>query len=234
MKSLLDTQDGDMIDIDFADLYGLCEDVSCPDETQDSGFDPSDPEFLGGCWSNSVIEDSLETIRTVLATANLPANNRDIIEKSLTTLKNAIDLPPPLPSESQAPSELNLGHDIVTPPQTEEAELLHLEDWAPEVDTRCYDGLGAEAAENEERVREALGLNRAEEAMEVRSERYVFSCDCSKIFRRMHLASSTTTVLILALPMVRTHQRLLHSSPCGWRTASMPRRPSHWTLRPST
>ena len=48
-----------------------------------------------------------------------------------------------------------------------EAELLHLDDWAPEVDTRCYDGLGAEAAENEERVREALGLTRAEEAMEV-------------------------------------------------------------------
>ena len=190
MKSLLDTQDGDMIDIDFADLYGLCEDVSCPDETQDSGFDPSDPEFLGGCWSNSVIEDSLETIRTVLATANLPANNRDIIEKSLTTLKNAIDLPPPLPSESQAPSELNPGHDIVTQPQTEElisqseagmrrldqseAELLHLDDWAPEVDTRCYDGLGAEAAENEERVREALGLTRAEEAMEVSCDVYVF------------------------------------------------------------
>ena len=189
MKSLLDTQDGDMIDIDFADLYGLCEDVSCPDETQDSGFDPSDPEFLGGCWSNSVIEDSLETIRTVLATANLPANNRDIIEKSLTTLKNAIDLPPPLPSESQAPSELNPGHDIVTQPQTEElisqseagmrrldqseAELLHLDDWAPEVDTRCYDGLGAEAAENEERVREALGLTRAEEAMDVSEERFL-------------------------------------------------------------
>ena len=178
MKSLLDTQDGDMIDIDFADLYGLCEDVTCPDETQDSGFDPSDPEFLGGCWSNTVIEDSLETIRTVLATANLPANNRDIIEKSLTTLKNAIDLPPPLPSESQPPSELNPEQEIVTQPQTEasqEAELLQLDDWAPEVDTRCYDGLGPEAAENEERVREALGLTSAEEAMEVRRDFYIFS-----------------------------------------------------------
>ena len=174
MKSLLDTEDGDMIDIDFADLYGLCGDVSCPDETQDSGFDPADPEFLGGCWSSSsVIEDSLETIRTVLATANLPANNRDIIEKSLTTLKNAMDLPPPPPSESQEPSELNFGPEAVTQPHkeaSEEAQLLPLDDWAPEVDTRCYDGLGAEAAENEERVREALGLTSGEEAMEVKTE----------------------------------------------------------------
>lgn len=177
MKSLLDTEDGDMIDIDFADLYGFCGDVSGPDETQDSGFDPADPEFLGGCWSSSVIEDSLETIRTVLATANLPANNRDIIEKSLTTLKNAIDLPPPLPSDSQEPSELSLGHEAaVAQPQTEasaEAQLLPLDDWAPEVDTRCYDGLGAEAAENEERVREALGLTSGEEAMEVKTNFYV-------------------------------------------------------------
>ena len=185
MKSLLDTQDGDMIDIDFADLYGLCEDVTCPDETQDSGFDPSDPDFLGGCWSNTVIEDSLETIRTVLATANLPANNRDIIEKSLTTLKNAIDLPPPLPSESQPPSELNPEQEIVTQPQIEaiqEAELLQLDDWAPEVDTRCYDGLGPEAAENEERVREALGLTSAEEAMEVRRDFYIFFFICIRLF----------------------------------------------------
>ena len=110
MKSLLDTEEGDMIDIDFADLYGLCGpetesqdsgsilewtkifplaqsrvsqgEVTGPEETQvrmmmmvtmmimimmmiqDSGFDPSDPEFqLGDSWSNSVIEDSLETIR---------------------------------------------------------------------------------------------------------------------------------------------------------------------------
>ena len=122
MKSLLDTEEGDMIDIDFADLYGLCgpetesqdsgsilewtkifplaqsrisqDEVAGQDtETQvmmmmmmllilmmmmmmkkimmlimmmiqDSGFDPSDPEFqLGDSWSNSVIEDSLETIR---------------------------------------------------------------------------------------------------------------------------------------------------------------------------
>ena len=116
MKSLLDTEEGDMIDIDFADLYGLCgpetesqdsgsilewtkifplaqsrisqDEVAGPEETQvrmmmmmlmmmmvtmmimimmmiqDSGFDPSDPEFqLGDSWSNSVIEDSLETIR---------------------------------------------------------------------------------------------------------------------------------------------------------------------------
>ena len=110
MKSLLDTEEGDMIDIDFADLYGLCGpetesqdsgsilewtkifplaqsrvsqgEVAGPEETQvrmmmmvtmmimimmiiqDSGFDPSDPEFqLGDSWSNSVIEDSLETIR---------------------------------------------------------------------------------------------------------------------------------------------------------------------------
>ena len=47
---------------------------------------------------------------------------------------------------------------------TAEAELLRLEDWAPEVDTRCYDGLGAEAAENEERVREALGFTIAASA----------------------------------------------------------------------
>ena len=170
MKSLLETEEGDMIDIDFADLYGLCGDVTGPDETQDSGFDPSDPEFLGGCWSNSVIEDSLETIRTVLATANLPANNRDIIEKSLTTLKNAIDLPPPPPSESQAPTGLISGQEVVAQPPAEasdEAELLPLDDWAPEVNTCCYDGLGAEAAENEERVREALGLTSGEEAMEV-------------------------------------------------------------------
>ena len=119
---MLDTEEGDMIDIDFADLYGLCgpetesqdsgsilewtkifplaqsrisqDEVAGQDtETQvmmmimmllilmrmmikimmmmlimmmiqDSGFDPSDPEFqLGDSWSNSVIEDSLETIR---------------------------------------------------------------------------------------------------------------------------------------------------------------------------
>ena len=34
MKSLLDTEEGDMIDIDFADLYGLCGPET---ESQDSG-----------------------------------------------------------------------------------------------------------------------------------------------------------------------------------------------------
>ena len=133
-------------------------------------------------------------LRTVLATANLPANNRDIIEKSLTTLKNAIDLPPTSdiipepevirppsevlsqpPSEgmNQPPSELLTrppSEDMTRPQETEvrdEAEPLQLEAWAS-VDTRCYDGLGAEAAEHEDRVREALGLAGGAEAMEVR------------------------------------------------------------------
>ena len=94
MKSLLDTEDGDTIDIDFTDLYGLC-DVPCQDTGPQDAFSVADADFLAVGWSSSVIEDSLETIRTVLATANIPPDNRDIIEKSLTTLKNAIDLPPP-------------------------------------------------------------------------------------------------------------------------------------------
>ena len=134
-------------------------------------------------------------LRTVLATANLPANNRDIIEKSLTTLKNAIDLPPTSdiipepeviarpPSEvlsqptsegmNQPPSEgltRPPSEGMTRPQETEvrsEAEPLQLEAWAS-VDTRCYDGLGAEAAEHEDRVREALGLAGGTEAMEVR------------------------------------------------------------------
>ena len=135
--------------------------------------------------SSQIIDPGL---RTVLATANLPANNRDIIEKSLTTLKNAIDLPPTSdiipepeviarpPSEvlSQPTSEVMNrppSENLTRPPsETEvrdEAEPLQLEAWAS-VDTRCYDGLGAEAAEHEDRVREALGLAGGTEAMEVR------------------------------------------------------------------
>ena len=158
MKSLLDTEDGDTIDIDFADLYGLC-DVPCQDTGPQDAFSVADADFLAGGWSSSVIEDSLETIRTVLATANIPADNRDIIEKSLTTLKNAIDLPP----APGSPPVLEAVEAVdSTTPELEAGGPqagLQLEDW-PGVDTsgHCYAGLTPAAAEHEDRVREALGL----------------------------------------------------------------------------
>ena len=151
MKNLLDTEDGDTIDIDFDDLYGLC-DADIPYTL------PSDnlaAELLQPSWNNNLIEDSLETIRNVLATSNIPANNRDIIEKSLTTLKNAIDLPSIDDYES-----------------TEDAEaptLLQLDDWSPSNnlpdsndpvydDPKCYSEVPPESAEQEDKVMEALGL----------------------------------------------------------------------------
>ena len=111
MKSLLDTEDGDTIDIDFTDLYGLC-DVPCQDTGPQDAFSVADADFLTVGWSSSVIEDSLETIRTVLATANIPPDNRDIIEKSLTTLKNAIDLEGVEAADSTTP-ELEAGPQVV-------------------------------------------------------------------------------------------------------------------------
>ena len=85
MMSLLDRQDGDTIDIDFEDLYcglydqgvhqdGLYDQDGLSEVHQDGLGD----DFLQNNWGNSVIEDSLETIRNVLATANIPADNRKV------------------------------------------------------------------------------------------------------------------------------------------------------------
>ena len=137
--NLLDREDGDTIDIDFEELYGLCEnDVSCQI--------PNDTDFLQPTWNNDIIEDSLETIRNVLASANIPVDNREIIEKSLTTLRNAIDLPP-----------VNSCEDTSIPPPA----VLQSDDWTSAVpgdDSECYAAVTAAAAEHEDRVREALGI----------------------------------------------------------------------------
>ena len=156
MKNLLDTEDGDTIDIDFDDLYGLCE----PDLPYTLPNDSLDPDFLHNSWSNNLIEDSLETIRNVLATSNLPANNRDLIEKSLTTLKNAIDLPQ---------SATDSSEDVDTNEVSDDApDLMDLDNWAAENgvnseatvfdNPRSYDEVTADAAEHEDNVMEALGL----------------------------------------------------------------------------
>ena len=151
MKSLLETEDGDTIDINFEELYDLCDnDVPC--HLANDTLDP-DTDFLQSTWNSNVIEDSLETIRNVLATANIPDNNRDIIEKSLTTLRNAIDLP----GETAVN---NTGyHDSIE--QHESSADLVQDDWTAvtEDDTKCYAAVTPAAAEHEDRVREALGIS---------------------------------------------------------------------------
>ena len=152
--SILDRQDGDTIDIDFEELYGLYDGdingVNLPEtETQ------TDSDILASCWSSgNVIEDSLEAIRSVLSSANIPANNRNIIEKSLTTLRNAMELP----AEVGAGMETDLRLDDWAPPPPPPPP-------GPEVRSEggpedCYAAVAA-AAEEESRVREALGISQA-------------------------------------------------------------------------
>ena len=149
MKSLLETEDGDTIDINFEELYDLCDnDVPC--HLTNDTLDP-DSDFLQSTWSSNVIEDSLETIRNVLATANIPDNNRDIIEKSLTTLRNAIDLPGDTNANTAG------YHDTIE----QQHDTAGLDDWpaVTEDDTKCFAAVTAAAAEHEDRVREALGIS---------------------------------------------------------------------------
>ena len=90
--SILDREDGDTIAIDFDELYGLYDTEAPP--LQPLPVDTQSDLLDNSVWtSGNVIEDSLEAIRSVLSSANLPATNRNIIEKSLTTLRNAMELP---------------------------------------------------------------------------------------------------------------------------------------------
>ena len=153
--SILDRQDGDTIDIDFEELYGLYDGdmngVNLPEtETQ------TDSDILASCWSSgNVIEDSLEAIRSVLSSANIPANNRNIIEKSLTTLRNAMELP----AEVGAGMETDLRLDDWAPPPPPPPP--HGPEARSEAGPEdCYAAVAA-AAEEESRVREALGISQA-------------------------------------------------------------------------
>ena len=151
--SILDRQDGDTIDIDFDELYGLYDSnmtgVNLPEDNQ------TQSDLLANCWaSGNVIEDSLEAIRSVLSSANLPPNNRNIIEKSLTTLRNAMELPPDVGVEPQ----LRLDDwDPAPPPPPPPAPVQHQE--RLEGDPPDYYAAVAGAAEEESRVREALGIS---------------------------------------------------------------------------
>ena len=101
MMSLLDREEGDTIDIDFEDLYcGLYDQdvhqdgLYDQDIHQDGLYDQDvhqdglGDDFLQHNWGNSVIEDSLETIRNVLATANIPADNRKSLNEILCLTPN--------------------------------------------------------------------------------------------------------------------------------------------------
>ena len=91
-----------------------------------------------------------------MATANIPDNNRDIIEKSLTTLRNAIDLP------GDTTANTTGYHDTIEQQHdTAVTSAAGLDDWpaVTEDDTKCFAAVTAAAAENEDRVREALGIS---------------------------------------------------------------------------
>ena len=146
--SILDREDGDTIAIDFEELYGLYDTDTpalqpLPVDTQSDLLDNS-------VWtSGNVIEDSLEAIRSVLSSANLPATNRNIIEKSLTTLRNAMELPGEL--EVVEPGPVPGGPPALDnwPPQQQEVN---------QAEASCYAAV-ASAAEDEGRVLEALGIS---------------------------------------------------------------------------
>ena len=149
--SILDREDGDTIAIDFDELYGLYDDTDTPALQPLPVDTQTEADLLdNSVWtSGNVIEDSLEAIRSVLSSANLPATNRNIIEKSLTTLRNAMELPGEL--EVVEPGPVPGGPPALDnwPPQQQEVN---------QAEASCYAAV-ASAAEDEGRVLEALGIS---------------------------------------------------------------------------
>ena len=144
--SILDREDGDTIAIDFDELYGLYDTDTPP--LQPLPVDTQADLIDNSVWtSGNVIEDSLEAIRSVLSSANLPATNRNIIEKSLTTLRNAMELP--AEAEALEPGPVAGGQE-------------GLDSWphqgVNQAEASCYAAV-ASAAEDEGRVLEALGIS---------------------------------------------------------------------------
>lgn len=144
--SILDREDGDTIAIDFDELYGLYDTDTPP--LQPLPVDTQADLLDNSVWtSGNVIEDSLEAIRSVLSSANLPATNRNIIEKSLTTLRNAMELP--AEAEALEPGPVAGGQE-------------GLDSWphqgVNQAEASCYAAV-ASAAEDEGRVLEALGIS---------------------------------------------------------------------------
>ena len=163
--SILDREDGDTIAIDFDELYGLY-DTDTP-SLQPLPVESQTSDLLdNSVWtSGNVIEDSLEAIRSVLSSANLAASNRNIIEKSLTTLRNAMDLPPDLDGLEPDPvtdsGQENWPHQEVTQEVTQAVSQEVSQEVSPGVDqseVSCYAAV-ASAAEEEGRVLEALGIS---------------------------------------------------------------------------
>ena len=89
--------------------------------------------------STEVIDASLEIIRSAIASANLPPGNRDLIEKSITSLRNAIELPGP--EVRQQSGAVEAEQACAGEEQQNPASLTA-------------------AAEHEDRVREALGIRK--------------------------------------------------------------------------
>ena len=154
--SILDREDGDTIAIDFDELYGLYDTDSpslqpLPVDTQTSS------DLLdNSVWtSGNVIEDSLEAIRSVLSSANLPATNRNIIEKSLTTLRNAMELELPQEVAGLDPDPLTVA---VSDPGQDNWPHQAVDQRVDQTEASCYAAV-ASAAEEEGRVLEALGIS---------------------------------------------------------------------------
>ena len=74
--------------------------------------------------NKTVIENSLESIRNAIEVANIPPSNRDIIEQSINTLKTAIDITENTHSDKVTPIHVNTIHPVTESDVAGDSDLV--------------------------------------------------------------------------------------------------------------